>query len=55
MYLNTSSHQPCPAPPDPAPQVDMDYENLSRPPPAPTEEATTSLEDMIKRRIAEAR
>jgi hypothetical protein len=36
-------------------QVDMDYENLSRPPPAPTEEATQSLEDMIKRRIAEAR
>jgi hypothetical protein len=33
----------------------MDYENLSRPPPAPTEEATQSLEDIIKRRIAEAR
>lgn len=33
----------------------MEYDNTARPPPAPTEEATTGLEEMIKRRIAEAR
>lgn len=48
LYL---SHHP----PTSHTQVDLDYDNLSRPPPAPTEEATHSLEDMIKRRIADAR
>jgi U3 small nucleolar ribonucleoprotein component len=33
----------------------MDYDTTNKPPPAPTEEATHSLEDMIKKRIADAR
>eukprot|EP00878_Enallax_costatus_P011914 GHUV01012438.1.p1 GENE.GHUV01012438.1~~GHUV01012438.1.p1 ORF type:complete len:599 (+),score=315.95 GHUV01012438.1:2225-4021(+) len=36
-------------------EIDMDYDTTNKPLPAPTEEATHSLEDMIKRRIAEAR
>lgn len=36
-------------------EIDMDYDTTNKPPPAPTEEATQSLEEMIKRRIAEAR
>lgn len=36
-------------------EIDMDYDTTNRPPPAPTEEATQTLEDVIKRRIAEGR
>lgn len=36
-------------------EVDMEYDHTNKPPPAPTEAATQSLEDIIKRRIAEAR
>lgn len=36
-------------------EIDMDYDTTNKPPPAPTEEATHSLEDMIRRRIADAR
>jgi U3 small nucleolar RNA-associated protein MPP10 len=36
-------------------EIDMDYDTTNKPPPAPTEEATHSLEDMIKKRIADAR
>lgn len=31
----------------------MDFDRAMKPPPHPTEESTTSLEDLIKRRIAE--
>ena len=34
-------------------EIDLDFDRALRPPPPPTEEATASLEDMIKRRIAE--
>ena len=36
-------------------EVDLDFETSMKPPPAPTEESTRSLEDVIKRRIAEGR
>jgi U3 small nucleolar ribonucleoprotein component len=36
-------------------EIDMDYDTTNKPPPAPTEEATHSLEDMIKKRIADRR
>eukprot|EP00775_Hariotina_reticulata_P000894 gene894-biopygen1868 len=34
-------------------EIDMEYDTTNKPPPAPTEAATQSLEDIIKRRIAE--
>jgi len=34
-------------------EVDLDFERAARPPPAPTEAATASLEDLIRRRCAE--
>ena len=34
-------------------EVDLDFERALKPPPLPTEEFTMSLEDLIKRRIAE--
>ena len=36
-------------------EIDLDFDRALRPPPPPTEEATATLEDMIKRRIAERR
>jgi U3 small nucleolar RNA-associated protein MPP10 len=36
-------------------EIDMDFDTTIRPPPEPTEEGTASLEELIKRRIAEAR
>jgi hypothetical protein len=36
-------------------EIDMDYDTTNKPPPAPTEEATHSLEDMIRKRIADQR
>ncbi|KAK9835328.1 hypothetical protein WJX81_002321 [Elliptochloris bilobata] len=36
-------------------EVDLDFERAVRPPPAPTEVATASLEDLIRRRCAERR
>ena len=36
-------------------EIDLDFDRALRPPPQPTEEATATLEDMIKRRIAERR
>jgi U3 small nucleolar RNA-associated protein MPP10 len=36
-------------------EIDMDYDTTNKPPPAPTEEATHSLEDIIKKRIADQR
>ena len=35
--------------------MDMDFERTLAPPPQPTEEATASLEDIIRQRIADAR
>lgn len=34
-------------------EVDLDFERAVRPPPAPTEAATASLEDLIRRRVSE--
>lgn len=34
-------------------EIDLDFERAVRPPPQPTEEATASLEDLIRSRIAE--
>jgi U3 small nucleolar RNA-associated protein MPP10 len=34
-------------------EIDLDFERAVRPPPQPTEEATASLEDLIRARIAE--
>lgn len=34
-------------------EVDLDFERAVRPPPQPTEEVTSSIEDLIKARIAE--
>ena len=34
-------------------EIDLDFETTIRPPPAPTEEATQNLEEMIRRRIYE--
>ncbi len=34
-------------------EVDLDFERAVRPPPAPSEAATVSLEDLIRRRVAE--
>lgn len=34
-------------------EVDLDFERAVRPPPAPTEDTTRSLEDLIRRRVAE--
>ncbi|KAH9605630.1 hypothetical protein KSS87_003035, partial [Heliosperma pusillum] len=42
-------------PRDSALEVDLDYEHNLRPPPVITEEVTTSLEDIIKKRISEGR
>jgi hypothetical protein len=36
-------------------EIDMEYDTTNKLPPAPTEAATQSLEDVIKRRIAEQR
>jgi hypothetical protein len=36
-------------------ELDMDFETTARPPPAPTEEATASLEEVIKARVREQR
>lgn len=36
-------------------EVDLDFETAVRPPPAPTEAATASLEDLIRQRCAERR
>lgn len=36
-------------------EVDLDFETAARPPPAPTEAATASLEDLIRARCAERR
>ena len=36
-------------------EVDLDFETAVRPPPAPTEAATASLEDLIRARCAERR
>eukprot|EP00879_Flechtneria_rotunda_P007579 GHRR01007950.1.p1 GENE.GHRR01007950.1~~GHRR01007950.1.p1 ORF type:complete len:537 (+),score=268.55 GHRR01007950.1:389-1999(+) len=36
-------------------EIDMEYDTTSKPPPAPTEESTQGLEDIIRRRIAESR
>lgn len=36
-------------------EVDLDFETTVKPPPAPTEEATASLEDLIKARVVEGR
>ena len=33
--------------------MDLDFERAVRPPPAPSEAATVSLEDLIRRRVAE--
>ena len=33
--------------------MDLDFERAVRPPPQPTEEATASLEDLIRKRIAD--
>ena len=35
--------------------MDLDFERTLAPPPQPTEEATASLEDVIRQRIADAR
>lgn len=34
-------------------EIDLDFERAVQPPPQPTEESTGTLEDLIKRRIAE--
>lgn len=34
-------------------EIDMDFDRSLKPPPQPTEEFTSSLEDLIKRRIAD--
>ena len=36
-------------------EVDLDFERGIKPPPQPTEEAAASLEDLIRKRIAEHR
>ena len=35
--------------------MDLDFERASAPPPQPTEEATASLEDVIRQRVADQR
>lgn len=35
-------------------ELDLDFERTLKPPPQPTEEATASLEDLIRGRIADA-
>lgn len=34
-------------------EVDLDFERAVRPPPQPTEEVTASIEDLIRKRIAD--
>ena len=36
-------------------ELDLDFERTLKPPPQPTEEATASLEDLIRERIADAK